>query len=231
MVETASNYTVLLAGRAYGYRFFQKTFGEEPTREMIDEVRSDAAQDALALFHTIADKQYVEFRELLHHRYRETDDTVLADLKREYLMLFIGPGSLEAPPWESVHINRERLLFQPSTLEVRQAYRKEGYVPADYPHVADDHIALELDFMAKLAALTTRAYETGDLYEAQRLVSAQLSFLDEHLLIWVRLWSASLYGIEGCRFYPLLAELLLRTMRVDRSLLDELRSALAPSMP
>lgn len=61
--------------------------------------------------------------------------------------MFIGPRELPAPPWESSYLNEDKLLFQEETLQVRMSYLKYNFIPKNYPHEADDHIALELDFM------------------------------------------------------------------------------------
>ncbi|MCB8816455.1 molecular chaperone TorD family protein [Desulfosporosinus shakirovi] len=73
----------------------------------------------------------------------------------EYTRLFIGPTKLPVPPWESVYVSKERLLFQESSLKVRQrqCYLNYNFLPAKYRSEADDHIALELDFMYNLSSL------------------------------------------------------------------------------
>ena len=109
----------------------------------------------------------------------------LGQLRSVYTKLFIGPAKLPAPPWESVYATGEPLLFQESTLAVREAYRRAGYAAAGYPHEADDHLAVELDFMATLASDARAAYEAGDKGRSADLLSVQRDFLREHLLAWV----------------------------------------------
>jgi len=70
-------------------------------------------------------------------------------------------------------------------LDVRNAYREQGLLPAKYPHVADDHIALELGFMAALSERARIAVNEGDTSLAHVALEASRQFLEEHLLTWI----------------------------------------------
>ena len=115
-----------------------------------------------------------------------------------------------APPWESVYVCGEDLLFQPSTLEVREAYRRR-YQATGYPHEADDHLATELDFMGALSS-TQAAYEEGDDDAARLLISKQVYFLGTHLNSWLPQYTERLLGAEKpkvsdfYRHFPVLAQ-------------------------
>lgn len=71
--------------------------------------------------------------------------------------MFIGIGTRVAP-WESVYVSPDRLVFQASTLAVRDAYGAAGFVAKNKGAEPDDHIATECDFMAKLAAQAAEAF-------------------------------------------------------------------------
>jgi hypothetical protein len=47
-------------------------------------------------------------------------------LVSDYNHLFVGPAKLLAAPWESVYVDRERMLFQRTTLEVKSWYERFG---------------------------------------------------------------------------------------------------------
>ncbi|WP_051015687.1 molecular chaperone TorD family protein [Desulfitobacterium dichloroeliminans] len=44
-------------------------------------------------------------------------------------------------------------LAEAMEMNVRRAYLKYKFLPSNYPHEADDHIGLKLDFMAHLSQL------------------------------------------------------------------------------
>lgn len=219
--------SVLLAGRACAYRALQTVLGNEPSPEVLGAWSGEAAQDALALYRASAPARYAELAEGLASVCADVDEAAVEDLRREYTELFIGPASLAAPPWESVYVAGEPLLFQPVTLEVRRAYLDEDLVPTEYPHVADDHVSLELDFMAALAARMLQAWGEGDAAEARRLAESQIAFLDKHLLVWIEPYCEALRGAGEYRFYPQVVELAQLAMRADRALLGEVRDELA----
>ena len=152
----------------------------------------------------------------------------MAKLQTEYTRLFVGPASLPAPPWESVYLCGENLIFQESTLAVRAAYRAAGYQAAGYPHEADDHLATELDFMASLAERASAAYEEGDEESVQVLLASQLRFLEEHLCVWTGPFATRLEeraGAETSAFYLGFARLCAAVCAADKALLASLLAA------
>jgi TorA maturation chaperone TorD len=103
---------------------------------------------------------------------------------RDFARLFVGPGRLQAPPWESVHRSRERLLFEAETFQVREWYARYGLEAPRLNREPDDHIGLELEFLATLAERAITALEEDRPEDAGELVSAHQGFLAEHVLPW-----------------------------------------------
>jgi len=110
------------------------------------------------------------------------------------------------------------MLFQRSTLEVRNFYRSQGFIPAEYPHVADDHLAIELDFMAQLALRMLEAAQANDEEVYKNSLVASREFLDEHLLKWVPQYVVDLQE-EQAVFYPLVVRALQLFLQKDAGLL------------
>jgi TorA maturation chaperone TorD len=109
-------------------------------------------------------------------------------LERDYMRLFVGPGQLEAPPWESVYFHDEPLLFQEETLRVREWYARFGLQAELLHNEPDDHLGLELAFLAHLAGLGVTACETGETDRLSGVMSAQQEFAAEHPAKWVPSW-------------------------------------------
>lgn len=105
-------------------------------------------------------------------------------LARDYQALFVGPGPLLAPPYESVHLSREHLLFEEQTLQVREAYRAFGLVAPALNREPDDHIGLELHFLAEVCLRSLDALDTGDDDRFDATLAAHQAFLTDHLLLW-----------------------------------------------
>ena len=115
-------------------------------------------------------------------------DKTFTEMQGDYLRLFIGPGKVIAPPWESVFFNDTRQTFQEQTLQVRNWYRRFELEPEKIYHEPDDHIGLELTFVAHLANQALLALDAGDQKKSKTLIEARNEFLAEHLLKWAFAW-------------------------------------------
>lgn len=228
-MEKQNEIAILLANRTYLYRLFQNIFGEEPSAKLIDAITSKHTLDALEIPVTKecqAILQYLPALKEMEDWYLTNKDEALNDLTDEYTRLFLGPTKLPAPPWESVYVSKEPLLFQESTLAVRRCYLKYGVIPQNYPHEADDHLALELDFMANLSELTQNALEQADIDKMLEILEDQKAFLDDHLLRWVPLFAEKLDASGNTRMYGNLAHILREFLKLDRQTLQEIISVL-----
>jgi putative dimethyl sulfoxide reductase chaperone len=135
-------------------------------------------------------------------------DERLSRLQADYTRLFIGPGKVLAPLWESVHYGEERLTFQQETLAVRNWYRRFGLEAVNLHHEPDDHIGLELAFVAHLAGRSLVALEQNDQQTMMALLHAQKQFLSEHLWKWAFGWCALVGEHAQTDFYRGLSQLI-----------------------
>ncbi|GAA1644029.1 TorD/DmsD family molecular chaperone [Georgenia ruanii] len=111
---------------------------------------------------------------------REAEATV----RRDYNRLFVGPERLKAPPYESVHRSPDHLVFDRETLQVRAAYAQFGLAAPRLNQEPDDHIGLELGFLATLCVRGLDALEADDDGELARVLGALVAFLRDHVLLW-----------------------------------------------
>lgn len=108
----------------------------------------------------------------------------LSDLKQDFQALFIGPGELLAVPWESVYRSQDHIIFDVQTIQVRHAYQQFA-MPTPWLNVEpDDHIGLEMRFIAHLCALGLAALDQNDAPALERILAECRNFLGEHLLQW-----------------------------------------------
>ncbi len=219
---------VVLAGRAGVYRLCQNLFGNEQTAESLQMIAGAPSREVLGLFAQISEEFCLAldaFTEILEKGMQQ-EDAFVKSLSVAYTRLFVGPGNVEAPPWESIYYGSERVLFTSSTLEVRKAYVAQELIPSEYPHVADDHIGIELDFMACLAQRMVEYYTENNLSAVKKPLAASIAFLDEHLLTWIPAFSAALEEAAHGSFYREAAILLLSFLKIDRAMLDEIQESL-----
>ena len=172
-----------LSARRFLYAVFQSLLGQEPSHKQLDALDPELVGQAFEIMG--ASGASADAFVAAINRARSSDDESLDSLRTTYTALFVGPGKLAADPWESVYVNEDAALFQRSTLGVRNAYRVQGLLPAEYPRVADDHIAIECGFLAALAARACDAEGAGDALSMRDHLMASQEFLHDHLLVWV----------------------------------------------
>lgn len=126
------------------------------------------------------------------------------ELEPEYHRLFVGPGRLPAPPYESVYRDGGTVMG-PSTLEVIRQYRQAGYALDPRAGEPPDHVAAELAFMALLAGEEAVAWEEGDPARARRWQQRQRDFLQGHLALWAPELSGRVLEATEAPFYRGLA--------------------------
>ena len=219
-MNTSSNaLAIWLKAREFVYDQLKKVFGNEPSEELLKSLSSYFFAQVLDMFEMFIEQEQLESFKKLIDKLKKPTENALAEIKSEYTYLLIGPNKLPAPPWESVYVNKAPVLFQKSTLKVRQAYLKYNLLPLNYPHVADDHIATELDFLANLAKLSVHAYMQEDIPEVKKILTDSKNFLDQHLLKWVGEFAKQIQQ-KNNHLYPQLAILTEQIAKADATMLE-----------
>ena len=136
-------------------------------------------------------------------------------------MLFRSAYSA-AYPFESVYTSPKRLMMQEARDEVLAVYRSEGLDKLPTWKESEDHLALELEFMAVLGDRIVAAAEAGNEDEAERLLATQRNFLEDHLASWVPLMTADLRRFAQCGLYRGLASLTDGFIQVEQEFFDEI---------
>ena len=131
----------------------------------------------------------------------------------EYASLFIGPGRVGASPWESGYRSKDGLVMGRTTLSVAESYRAAGYKSAGHGRIPDDHIATELLFMASLC-------------RDEGTEATQLSFLENHLGIWIGDFADRVRRADASGAYAAAATVAADFVRCDKRLIAELIAAL-----
>lgn len=214
-----------LDNREYLYRYLWRIFASEPDEAMMALIASDETRDEVQLVFGAGTDGYALQEELAARaRSAEADAEELDVLRSVYTRLFVGVKAPPAMPWESSYAGTEGLLFQESTLAVRQAYRDAGFVATAYRREPDDFIATELDFMAELIAECRQMLEE-DSAGFRASLKAQENFLLQHLCAWVPCYAEKLSSEEGegsNGFFVLAAQLAAEFCRADRTIVGEL---------
>ncbi len=114
---------------------------------------------------------------------RETDELAAA-IRDDHARLYGYTAVAQVSPYESVHRGREGLVFDEETLQVRDAYRRLSLQAPRLNREPDDHVGLELDFIAQACVKAIDALDLGSPLDAERYASAGNHFFVEHLSQW-----------------------------------------------
>jgi len=212
------------------YLLLSRAFSREPDQEMLKSAEqvSRGLLDAWELMELPSDPDVQAGKTLLETFFSELPqrnaDELIEQLARQYAALFLGVGPKTVSLCESVYRSKFGLLYQSTLFDVQQSYREIGMAKSDQYREPDDHIAVELSYMARLCNMTRGAASAGRAGRAQALqhLRLQQAFLKGHLLQWVPRFSQDLIVTAPPGFYRAFAHLLKGYIGIDGRLIDSM---------
>ncbi len=223
--QTTENVDIkaLMEKRAQGYGMLARLFREEVDLETLRELQG-------MRFPTATGNAKVDegYHQLFEYLKRAWDDSV-TELAIDYVSTFIGHGVngySAAYPYESVYTSERRLLMQEARAEVLATLR-ENELKRGAWNDAEDHIALELEFMQRMALRCAEALGDNAEDEAVAYVRTSYEFLENHLINWVPMLVTDMRMHAKTLFYQGLGQLTLGTIEEDQAILRELLDSVA----
>lgn len=216
----AGTMELILANRAFLLGAIARGYAEEPDNAFAGILVGEHAREEAGLMGGEGTEAIVAAHAALATRLAETG--AVDEAAQEYVRVFVGPETLKADPWESVHLTGKRVLFQPNVLDVRDAYREAGFLPAKYRQVSDDFIGLECDFMAKLAQRALAAFQQSDEGACRTDLERSKAFLEGHILTWAGSFTQRVEEYYPGGFYAEFARFAELVFMRDAAVLDEL---------
>lgn len=148
---------------------------------------------------------------------------VLTQLAADYAILCRGASPVKgADPYESVHRNPLGLMMQDEWEDVLRFYRKAGYHLLPTAVEPEDHLGIELDFMACLCDRYIRTVQLKDKETSQESLMMQSKMLDAHLLKWVPHFVQEVLRLTATDFYQAVAVITQEYLLMDRGVLATL---------
>jgi len=212
------------------YLFLSRSFSKEVDRTFLQSL-SEVSNSMQASFGDVEESHLSHGMELLKdfcsEIRRADEETIIGDLARHYAFLFLGVGSENVALCESAYRNEGGLLFQSAYFDILEKYREVGLSKREDFSEPEDHLSLELAYLAHLSRQTISSIETGNEARAKKYCQYQLNFVKDHLLSWVPQFAKSLSEISPSNFYKALAYLLEGYIKIDFEFLDSLLPAVA----
>lgn len=211
----------ILSTRQWFYDFLGKSYYMEPDRDRFLEISN------FKIFSQFVDKENLQGEDSnalidFFNNVPNMSDEDYKKLKEEYHRLFIGPGHLPAPPWESVYLSKEKIIFDEHTLAVRDFYKKWGVNTKEFKKEPDDHIGFELEFVSILIGKSIDALNENNIIKLKAAMSAQKEFFEKHILLWVEEFADKLFNNTEEKFYKGLALFTIEYINMDFQLLKDI---------
>lgn len=208
----------LMESRAHVYDLLSRCFETEVTPEfaksLAHEFAFESDDEALA-------GSFAQMRASLDG----VDEEGVEQLAVVFDRVFFGMGpktAQKAFPYESVYTSERGIMMQDAYSEVTRLYRTMRLRKDERFTEPEDHLAVELAFMALSARQAAEALAAGDEDAACESVRGQVSFLEGHLLNWLPRFSADLRKGAEEGFYFHAADFLLRFVEGDCALLRDM---------
>lgn len=209
-----------LSMRELAYSLFGRAFVAEPHSEFVTLLCGEAI-DALIREQSKTCSWAKELRRELDSLRKLGNEQALERLKADYTVLFLGPLSLPAPIWESVYVTKRNELYTEETLKVRDVYRANGFSTEPYPFTPDDHVGVEMSYMAALAHHGLGCFCENNDAGMTNALRASHDFLEEHLNRWLKPCGEKMLNTKRCgQVYPCLMAFAAQFCHHDQCWLD-----------
>ena len=166
----------------------------EPTRKALEELRLHPFRERLGLVLQTPEsaKSLKRFDDALGELPNPLDQESIDALAADYADIYLT-YRYRASPTESVWLDTDHLERQEPTFRVQSWYRRHGLRSDDWARRPDDHLVLQLRFLAFFLERSD-----ADLHDAAR-------FLDEHLLRWIDRFAEQVERAGALPFFVSLA--------------------------
>jgi len=170
-------------------------------------------------FPSVGETGYLEGFEMIARYLCQSQLDPLTELGADYAKLFLGACATNtnscAHPYESVYTSSKRLIMQEARDQVVEIYTSNGLDVTDNFNMPEDHIALELEFIAHLSEQIDTLFT---LHNSPALLSSlrtKQNFLELHLLNWIPNFCMDIQQNAATVFYRGLAKVTESFIRLD----------------
>lgn len=212
-----SDFKRLMENRRDMYQFFARFYAKEIDEEFLEQLKhiefpTDREENGLTEFQDAL----LRLNEYFEYDAGET----LEELAADYAHTFLGAGSAQddaAFPYESVYTSPKHIMMQDAWNQVSEIYEAKGIERNDDAgDWLEDHISMELEFMAYLCDETSQYTETLSGLEEQK------AFLNRHLLNWVPELCLKIKDYADTEFYRMVGQLTTGFLQLDSFILDRM---------
>jgi TorA maturation chaperone TorD len=215
----------------YGvYTFLSKIYEREVTTQLLRDFSSPNSPlvqigDLAELEEDTMKEGFRTLRQYLQGLSNRNLEDVRLELAAEYADLFLGIAGKPPHPSESVYVSTDKLVMGKARDEVLDAYRRAGLDKVREFTEPEDHIAIELNFMAILCQRTVDAIETDNAKRTREFLGIQKEFIEKHLARWIPQLTKDILEQAEVDFYRGIAMITDGFIQMEKKTIDELSTA------
>lgn len=219
----------LLEMRSQIYFTLSRAFAKEVDKEFLEQLTNnrEVLKD-IAL--SSGDEAFIvgaeKLEKFLDNLGKESIDLCIEDLACNFTMLFLNAAAntetKHVYPYASVYLSESHLLYQEETEEVMKFYAENKVAQKKDFKEPEDHLAVELNFIALLTDGASNALINNDARTAIDKLMVTKIFMEKHLLPWVHRFCIDLRKAATDDFYSSMADITLGFIRTDYNSLDPL---------
>ena len=175
-----------------------------------------------------ADKGYL----MLYGYLSKADEATLNELAVDYARTFLGRGITDASaayPYESVYTSLRGLMMQDARDDALAMYRSMGLDKNSSWRDAEDHVALEFEFMKYLCLQTIQAIKQDDSFAQSQLIITQHDFFQRHIKNWVPIFAQKIRRYSKTDFYEAFSLVTEAFLEEDALVLADLLADVTPA--
>ncbi len=223
MRAQSNNFSQIIQKRQAIYAFLKRLYEKELPKEFLAEMPgkmkplSDVTE---ALPNAEARKAMKELIQFLDTIPSQDLDELEVKLAADYARLFLSINKVPAHPSESAY--RDGTMMQHSRDEVLKTYWSFGVDKKREFTEPEDHIAVELSFVAYLCERAIEALKNKDTKETKRCLQGQKDFLEKHLIKWMPKLAKDILNTGKTPFYKAIAVLTKEYLEMDLSATEDL---------
>jgi TorA maturation chaperone TorD len=201
-----------LEARKNFYEFLSEVFLKSVPRKFIEDVKKGIFSVPKVKNKDI-EAGFKEVFDYINKRSSNIEE-LLKEIADEYVRLFLGPVKAEVSPYQSTY--EGNVIYGETTLRLRNIFRQAGLRISQKAGVGEDHLGIELKFMAYLCGRAVDERNVKEILELQR------RFLEENMLPWVPKFCDDVIKSRGADFYRGMARVTKGFLKEDRALIYEL---------
>lgn len=212
---------------------FPETLPESDLQEGYDLIRTCVAESGIDSLEDLAAENGEDSLENLaaengedstENLAAENEVDFLENLAADYAKVFLAAGEaqgLAAFPYESVYTGKRHEFMGDAQQKVKALYAARGWEPKeDMFRIMEDHIGLELEYMAIFCEEFKKAIEDEEKDGMQSVLEEQQSFLKNHLLNWAFSFTSDVCKYAQTDFYRGVAKVTGGFLKLEKQLLD-----------